>query len=256
VANSAPCGACYLCRRGQENLCEDLQFLNGAYAEYLRVPARLAEKNTYRIADHLSFEAAALAEPLACVVHGLEETAPKPGDTAAVIGLGPIGLMFVALLKSRGVTVVGAERQAPRSEAARALGADAVIEVDPAGHWGDELLRRYPRLDVVIEATGRPEVWERALTLVRKGGTVNLFGGCPAGTKITVDTNRLHYDQVTVKSSFHHRPPAVRAALDALEKGILPTALFIGDEKRLEELPALLKEMLHTNRTVKTCIRP
>jgi len=256
VANSAPCGVCYTCRRGQENLCEDLQFLNGAYAEYLHVPARFVERNTYRIADHLSPAVAAMAEPLACVVHGLDETAPRSGDTVAVLGLGPIGLMFVALLKARGITAVGLGRQTPRLEAALALGADAVLEVDAAGQWQAELRRRYPRLDVVIEATGKPEVWEQALALVRKGGSVNLFGGCPAGTKINVDTDRLHYDQITVKSSFHHRPAAFRAALSALEQGQVPPGPFIGDEKPLEELPCLFREMLHSNRTVKTHIRP
>ncbi|MCY3023647.1 MAG: alcohol dehydrogenase catalytic domain-containing protein [Planctomycetota bacterium] len=256
VANSAPCGACYPCRRDQENLCEDLHFLNGAYAEYLRVPARFVERNTYRIADHASFETAALAEPLACVVQGLDETALRRGDTVAVLGLGPIGLMFVAMLKARGATVVGLGRHALRLDTARALGADTVLDVDAGGHWHAELRRRHPHLDVVIEATGKPEVWEQALALVRKGGIVNLFGGCPAGTKITLDTHRLHYDQVTVKSSFHHRPSAVRAALTALEQGVLPPRLFIGGEKPLEELPALLRGMLHSNRTVKTCIRP
>jgi len=258
VANSAPCGMCYTCRRGQENLCEDLQFLNGAYAEYVLVPARFVEKNTCRIPGHLASEVAAMAEPLACVVHGLDETAPRPGDTVAVLGLGPIGLMFVALLKARGMTVTVAElgRQTPRLEAARTLGADAVLEVDAAGHWRDELRRRFPRLDVVIEATGKPEVWEQALGLVRRGGTVNLFGGCPAGTKISLDTDRLHYDQITVKSSFHHRPSAFRAALRALEQGLVPPGPFIGGEQTLEALPGLFREMLHNNRTVKTHIRP
>jgi L-iditol 2-dehydrogenase len=256
VANSAPCGTCYACRRGQENLCENLQFLNGAYAEYLLVPERFVSVNTYRVAGGLGFEAAALAEPLACVVHGLDETAPRRGDTAAVLGLGPIGLMFVAMLKSRGVSVVGIGRQAPRLEAARLLGACEVLEADAAGRWKDELRRRCPRLDVVIEAAGRPEAWELALALVRRGGTVNLFGGCPAGTTVAMDTHRLHYDQVTVKSSFHHRPPTFRAALEALERGVVPPGPFIGGERPLEALPDLLREMLHTNRTVKTCIRP
>jgi L-iditol 2-dehydrogenase len=256
VANSAPCGGCHACRRGQENLCEDLRFLNGAYAEYLLVPERFVATSTHRIAGGLGFETAALAEPLACVVHGLDEAAPRPGDVAAVLGLGPIGLMFVAMLRARGATVVGIGRQAPRLDAARALGAADVLEADTAGHWKDAILRRHPRLDLVVEATGRPEAWEQALALVRRGGTVQLFGGCPAGTTIAVDTHRLHYDQVTVKSSFHHRPPTFRAALEALERGVVPPGPFIGGERPLEALPDLLREMLHSNRTVKTCIRP
>src|SRR5580704_3952222 len=98
-ANSAPCEACYFCQRGQQNLCEDLLFNNGAYAEYIRIPGRIVERNTYEIPPHVSYQDAALVEPLACVVRGLEETGIRPGDTLAVMGLGPIGTMFVRLGK-------------------------------------------------------------------------------------------------------------------------------------------------------------
>lgn len=255
VANSAPCGHCYFCLRNQENLCEDLQFLNGAYAEYLRVPARFVEKNTYRIPESLSFAEAAMVEPLACVIHGIEETSPKKGDVAVVLGLGPIGLMFIALLKHRGLKVFGMGRHTARLDLARSLGAEQVLEADSSSRWMDTL-RQGHRLDIVIEATGRPEIWEQAIHLVRKGGTVNLFGGCPAGTKITLDTNRMHYDQITLKSSFHHKPTAIRAALDAIIQGIIRPKQFITDEKPLEELPSLLASMLHSKKMVKTCILP
>lgn len=255
VANSAPCGMCYFCGRGQENLCEDLHFINGAYAEYLRVPSRFVEKNMHRIPDHLTFAEAAMVEPLACVVHGIEETSPRKGDVVAVLGLGPIGLMFVALLKDRGVTVIGVGRHAARLAAARALGADEVIEADEAGDWMKGV-RHWAHLDVVIEATGRAETWEQAVQLVRKGGVVNLFGGCPAGSKVTLDTNRVHYDQITLKSPFHHRPSAIRAALEAISQRVVQPRQFITDEKPLEELPAILRSMLHSKTMVKTCILP
>src|SRR5271168_1130001 len=93
--NSAPCGACYFCLRDQENLCDDLLFNNGAYAEYIRIPARIVAKNTLCIPAGVPLEHAALTEPLACVVRGLEESGARPGDTIAVIGAGPIGLMFI-----------------------------------------------------------------------------------------------------------------------------------------------------------------
>ncbi len=255
VANSAPCGACYYCNRGQENLCDDLHFLNGAYAEYLRIPARFVQKNTYKIPDRLSFAEAAMVEPLACVIHGIEETAPRSGDLVAVLGLGPIGLMFTALLKHQGLTVLGVGRHAPRLELARSLGADEVLDADPEGAWMKNLQRRGP-LDIVIEATGRSETWEQAIHLVRKGGTVNLFGGCPAGSRVILDTNRMHYDQITLKSSFHHKPSSIRAALDAIAEGVVQPKQFITDEKSLEELPALLAAMLHSKKVVKTCILP
>ena len=89
--NSAPCDVCYFCGRGQQNLCDDLLFNNGAYAEYLRVPARIVEKNTLPVPDSLPFSHAALTEPLACAVRGLEESNVQPGDLVVVIGAGPLG---------------------------------------------------------------------------------------------------------------------------------------------------------------------
>jgi len=255
VANSAPCGSCYWCQRAQENLCEDLQFLNGAYAEYLRVPARFVERNAYLVPAGLSFEEAAMTEPLACVVHGLEETAPKSGERVAVLGLGPIGLMFVALLKARGYEVVGVGRHAPRLELARKLGAHEVLEADAENKWLDSL-KAAGKLDVVIEATGLPDVWRQALDLVRRGGRVNLFGGCPEGSCVQLATRRLHYDQLTILSSFHHRPADIQAALQAIATGVIKPREFISEEKTLEELPALFKEMLSSKRQVKALIRP
>lgn len=254
VANSAPCDKCYFCKKGQQNLCEDLQFLNGAYAEYLRIPKRFVKKNTYRIPKELSFSEAAMTEPLACVVHGVEETNPQKGDVAAVIGLGPIGLMFIAVLKNRGLKVVGVGRHGPRLEAARRLGADEVIE----NSEGDDLKEKLKshRLDVVIEATGKPEIWEQAVGLVRRGGVVNLFGGPPAGTKVTLETNRLHYDQITIKSSFHHKPTSIQTALNLIAKRVVPADLFITDQRKLKDLPDLFREMVETKRVVKTWIVP
>jgi L-iditol 2-dehydrogenase len=127
AANSAPCGECYFCKKSQENLCEDLLFNNGAYAEYIRIPARIVERNTYVIPDQVSYQDAALSEPLACVVRGLDETGVAPGDSVAVIGLGPIGLMFVRLAKNAGARVIALGRRKTQLDRAAALGADELI---------------------------------------------------------------------------------------------------------------------------------
>jgi len=250
VANSAPCGRCRYCGRGQENLCDDLQYLDGMYAEYLRVPARFARGNTWRVPGGLPLDAAALTEPLACVVHGLSETPVRPGDSALVIGLGPLGLLWVALLNHAGARVTGAGRHAPRLEAARQLGA-TVIDTDLAGAWATQA----GQFDLVVEATGRVETWNQALELVRKGGTVNLFGGPPKGSQATFDTNRLHYAQITVKSPFHHRPETFRASLDLLARGVVPAAPFLTDTRRLEELPDVFRSMAGAKSAVKTRIK-
>ncbi len=253
VGNSAPCGRCRPCGRSQENLCDDLQFLNGTYAEYLRVPARFVRRNTWRVPADLPLDAAAMTEPLACVVHGLNETPVRRGDTALVIGLGPIGLFWIALLKHAGASVTGAGRHAARLEAARSFGA-RVLEAAEAGLWMEEARKAGP-YDLVVEATGRVETWAQTLELARKGGAVNLFGGPPKGTQAAFDTNRLHYGQVTLKSPFHHRPETFRAALGLLAQGVVPAGPFLTETRRLEELPDVFRAMAGAKSSVKTRIR-
>src|SRR5437773_2753044 len=111
AANSAPCLRCYHCRRGQENLCDDLLFNNGAYADYMRIPGRIVVENMLEVPHSVDDQSAALAEPLACVLRGIHEMEVRTGDTAAVIGCGPIGLKFVRMLSRRGVRVIAHARR-------------------------------------------------------------------------------------------------------------------------------------------------
>src|ERR1700719_3483922 len=129
AANSAPCLRCYHCRRGQENLCEDLLFNNGAYAEYMRIPGRIAMENMLEVPHSVDDGSAALVEPLACVLRGIHEMEVRTGDTAAVIGCGPIGLTFVRMLSRRGVRVIALARRVAPLEVARRMGAIAAIYV-------------------------------------------------------------------------------------------------------------------------------
>ena len=256
AANSAPCGQCRFCRAGQEQLCDDLLFLNGAYAEFINVPARIVERNLLRLGPATDFRDAALTEPLACVVLGLDELGLRAGERLLVIGAGPIGLMFTALARHRGCAVTVAGRHAPRLAAAGRLGATRVVDVGP----GEELVRRVKEasggeFDAVVEAVGRPEVWEAAVELVRKGGRVNFFGGCPAGTRVSFDTGRLHYASLTLRASFHHTPRTIRRALELIETGVVRAADFVDGECALEELPARFRAMTAGNRAIKTWVR-
>jgi L-iditol 2-dehydrogenase len=256
AANSAPCGGCFHCRASQENLCEDLLFLNGAYAESIAVPARLVQKNLLRLKPETGFRDAALVEPLACVVQGVEDTQLRAGQNVLVIGAGPIGLMFVVLAKNLGCHVTVAGRRAPRLEAAQRLGANQVVDIgDGSGLVAKVREATKTHFDAVIEAVGQPVVWEAAVHLVRKGGTVNFFGGCPSGTTITLDTTLIHYSNLTLLASFHHTPRTIRRALEFIETGAIRAADFVDGECPLSQLPELFKSMAAGNRVIKTLIR-
>lgn len=256
VANSAPCDACAPCGRGQENLCDDLLFLNGAYAESIAVPARLAEKNLLRLKPGTAFRDAALTEPLACVVQGVEDSQLAAGQRVLVVGAGPIGLMFVALAKHLGCEVAVAGRGETRLDAARRLGAGELFDVGAEGDALKAVTARLPKpdFDVVIEAVGKPEAWEAAVRLVRKGGLVNFFGGCPAGTSVSLDTGLIHYSNLTLRASFHHTPRTIRRALEFIETGVIRATDFVDGECSLSGLPELFRRMTAGNRVVKTLV--
>lgn len=254
VANSAPCGQCFYCRNQQENLCDDLLFLNGAYARSIVIPARIVQKNLLRLKPETRFSDAALVEPLACVVQGVEDAQLRAGQRVLVIGAGPIGLMFVALARHLGCQVTVAGRGKKRLEIAHRLGAEVISNV---GEQSASQTAMPPGrvFDVVIEAVGKPETWAAAVRLVRKGGTVNFFGGCPSGTTISLDTALIHYSNLTLLASFHHTPRTVRRALEFIEAGVVRADDFVDGECTLSELPMLFRTMASGNRAVKTLVR-
>lgn len=260
AANSAPCGICFYCQRLQYNLCEDLLFNNGAYAEFIRIPARIVEKNTHILPDHLRYEDAALVEPLACVLRGLDETGIRNGDTVGVMGLGPIGLMFVRIAKSAfNARVIAMARRQQQIDQALRLGADDGVRM--AEH--DQVISAVKGhtngrgADVVIEAIGQPEAWELAVHLVRRGGTVNFFGGCAAGTKVGLDTSLLHYSEINCKASFHHTPDHIRRSLEIVASGGVTADHLVNRREPLSRLPYVLNDLLNTrNGHLKTAIIP
>jgi L-iditol 2-dehydrogenase len=254
AANSAPCGECFHCRNDQENLCDDLLFLNGAYAESIVIPARLVQKNLLRLQPATQFCDAALVEPLACVVQGVEDLRLRAGLRVLVLGAGPIGLMFVVLAKQLGCYVAVSGRGDKRLQAARLLGASEVMDAAREATLTD-VLPANSTFDVVIEAVGKPETWEAAVRLVRKGGTVNFFGGCPSGTKVSFDTALIHYSNLTLLASFHHTPRTIRRALEFIESGVVSASHFVDGDCSLSQLPALFQSMAQGNRAVKTRIR-
>jgi len=228
AANSAPCGQCGGCERGEQ--CRDLVFLAGAYAEWLVVPERIAATNLHDVPRGLAPEVAAMLEPLACCLRGIERARITAGDTVAILGAGPIGLMLAACVADAGgwPVIVGGREE--RRALAEAFGAEVG---DGRG------------ADVVIEAAGTEQAWTDAVALVRPGGTVVMFGGLPRDARPPVDAYRVHYEELTVRGSFHHTPQTVRAALVFLASGAYPWARLVTHRISLEGLPALFAAPPH-----------
>ena len=257
--NSAPCGECYFCQHGQENLCDDLLFNNGAYAEFIRIPARIVAKNTLHIPDHVPLEHAALTEPLACAVHGFEDSRPYPGATIAIIGGGPLGLMMLHVAALAGCEVIAIVKHDGQVEAARQLGAAHVVQTSSIRKAIRETRALTPKnrgVDIAIEAVGVPEAWEEAVEMVRKGGTVNFFGGCAVGTHVTLDTNRIHYSDITLRATFHHTPAMCRKSLDLIASGRFQASAFITGHAHLYELNRVFEKLMNRTSEIKTAIVP
>jgi L-iditol 2-dehydrogenase len=258
-SNSAPCNICMYCRKGQPNLCEDLLFNNGAYAEFIRIPGRIVQQNMLEIPDAVPFVDAAMVEPLACVLRGAHEIDAHEGDTVVVIGCGPIGLKFIRILSSRKVRVIALGKRKSQIRAAERLGAVAafdVSEIDSPVNLVRQLTEGGRGADAVIEAVGSARTWQWALQMVRKGGRVNLFGGCPSGTQVNFDPAALHYSEITIKSTFHHSPRFIREALDTIVRGEIRASDFITGEVPLTELPHVFEHMKQRNGELKTAVIP
>jgi L-iditol 2-dehydrogenase len=258
VANSASCGKCSACREGRENLCEELQYLNGAFAEELVVPRLFVERSLYATPGNLPAEMAALAEPLACVVHAYQHLRQTGSRHSLILGGGPIGLMFAFLMTIEGHIVTLADPNEQRLQTALELGAKNVHRITDRGHpaAGIPTPNGHPSgFEVAIDATGSVAGWSGAFDSVRPGGTVSLFGGCAPGTEVTFDTQRLHYQELTLLGTYHHRPDSFSRALEILAEH--PTALqpLISSKANLEGVEDALRSMIE-RRVLKVAIVP
>ena len=242
--NSAPCMKCFFCQRQEYSLCPHLTWNNGTFAEYLKIPAPIVRHNLLQVPDHLPLVLAAMTEPLACVLHGINRAGVKPHDKVVVLGDGAIGLMFVAVLSQYTEVILwGGNNQ--RLEIGEKLGAARTFnyhQVTDIANTVKELTDGWGA-DVVIEATGVPSVWETAIACGRPGATINLFGGCPRDTTITVNTEQLHYSELTLKGVFHNTPEYVKAALSLIASGTIPFDLLISEHRPLQDLEQVFMDM-------------
>jgi len=225
AANSAPCGRCDGCARGEQ--CRELEFLAGAYADWLLVPERIADVNLHEVPPGVPPEVAAMVEPLACCLRGVERAGIHAGDSVAILGAGPIGLMLAACVADAGGWPVIVGGRPERRELVDQFGAESGAGTNA---------------DIVIEAAGSDTAWIDAIELVRPGGTVVMFGGLPRDARPPINAYRLHYEELTVRGSFHHSPATVRAALGFLASGAYPWERLVTPRVLLDDLPALFAE--------------
>jgi L-iditol 2-dehydrogenase len=248
TVHSGPCLACPACRRGRENLCDSItrEMAWGGYAEYVSLPARVHRSNMIKIPDALTFERAAFLEPVACVLHGIKSLDISRVETAVVLGAGPMGLLFVELLGKAGVPrIVVCGKRAQRLERARRLGAHVVVDV--ASDSARDAVRDLTKdqgADAVVECVGRIEAWQLAIDLVSKGGQVLFYGGCPADARLSVDTRRLHYNEITLKGTFHFTREDVREAFALIRDTKIDVDALVSGRYTLPELPEAFARLM------------
>jgi L-iditol 2-dehydrogenase len=256
---TAPCGDCAFCLRGEENLCSYLfeQMVLGAYGEYVLVPRHVANRNTFVIPDSVPSWQAAFLEPLACTVHGADLVRLSGERTVVFLGDGAISLLFLQVARLRGagrLALIG--RHQTRLEAGRSLGADVVLNARHVDvRTAVEAITDGLGADTVVECVGRPEAWAQAVDLVRRGGEVLFFGGCEAGLGVTLDSERIHYDEITLKGGFHLTTDSVARAWELITTGSVKLAELVTHRMPLEELPAAF-ELMRRREALKVVITP
>ncbi len=254
----AECGECFYCKHGQGNICSNLVYNFGAFAEYMVIPASIVKRTTFEIPTPISYAHAAMLEPLVTVVHGWHKVAIQPGETVAILGAGgPISLMFIQLVLRAGAGQVIAVGHSPaRLEVARKLGATEVINA----HEHDSItairdLTHGFGADIVIECAGTKSTWETSVDVVRRGGRVLWFGGLPGDTKVAIDAARVHYGEIDLLNIHGGTTEDACEAFDMIVSGAINVAPLLNGDCPLEQVELALKKMI-AGEVVKMVINP
>jgi L-iditol 2-dehydrogenase len=257
AANSAPCGECRLCLAGRPNLCEDLLFVNGAYAEAIALPPRLVRRNVVRLSPTLPSARAAFAEPLACALGGIERARIESGQSVVIFGHGPLGCLLGMVAAARKARVIMVGKHGWRLDQVRRLRIGDCLDATTSPDIVQTLREHLDGhgADVAIDATGLPKVWEQALAVVGRGGTVVFFGGCAPGTTVSVDTRRAHYEELTLLGAFHHTPDLIRRAIELLESGALHPEGLLTHRMGLDAVATAL-DLMARGEALKVLIEP
>lgn len=237
AVHSAPCLKCSYCNRNLFNLCDNLMSTKvlGAFSEYILLPKHIVQQNVFKKPEGLNFKEAAFLEPLSCVVHGIEPLNINKKDTIFIIGSGPIGLLHLAYVRSKGAKVLITGLEEERLKVAKKLGANVVFNHTQSANFVHDFTMGVG-VDYVFECTGQPDIWETSVNYVRKGGTVILFGGCRAGTAVHFNADKLHYNEITLKASFHFTPQDVKKAFLLLKNKKIAVKKLITETYPLNEI--------------------
>ncbi len=241
------CGHCEYCIRGAENLCRNMTAIgyeiDGAFAEYVRIPSSgVKSGNVFAMPEGLSFAEAALAEPLACVMNGQDRVGVKMGDTVAILGAGPIGILHIKLARLAGARLIIVSEPNPfRRQAAFKAGAD--LAIDP----GAEDLFAHVKaatgdlgVDVAIVAIGVPSLANDAIRLVCHRGRVSLFAGFTTGVKAELDVNAIHYNELVVTGAFGLTRLAFERSLKMIASGQLEMKSLLTHHFELSDIKRAL----------------
>lgn len=242
------CGHCDYCKRGAENLCTNMVAMgyeiDGAFAEYVRIPAQgVKSGNVFTLTEGLSFETAALAEPLACVMNGQELVGVHMGDAVVILGAGPIGILHIKLARFAGARkIIVSEPSEARRAVALAEGAD--IAVDPTKEDLKAIVRDATGglgADVAIVAIGVPALANDAIGLVRNRGRVSLFAGFNKGIQAELDVNAIHYNEVMVTGAFGLTRILFERTLNLIASGRLKLESLLTHRFKLAEIETAIK---------------
>jgi L-iditol 2-dehydrogenase len=238
-----PCGTCYYCKNGMENICQNRVAIgyeyDGCFAEFVRIPKDFILKgNVQKLPNSASWISGALAEPLSCVINGQRKLDIKPGDTVVIIGAGPIGLMHTMLAKASGAkSIIVSEPTESRREVSREYG--ATILVDPIRQSLKESVYKETNgigADIVIMAIGNPKIANEALTIGRKGARISFFAGFSKGDLPEMDVNLIHYNELVLVGASSLQRRDMETALKLIEAGSVDLEKMATHKFSLDEI--------------------
>lgn len=246
--DSAACGICYWCKKGQGNICENLKPTGGTWTEYIALSPETVNKCVFKVPADVPLELAPAVEPMASAMHCAEAANVRLGDYVVVNGAGPLGLGIIRYVSAMGAQVIACDMSEYRLEMANKMGAKWTVHVTEGLDQIKAVRYLTPNgrgCDVAIEAVGLPKTWELTIPMARKGGLVLEFAGCAPGTTITVDTALLHYSELTIKGLYHATPQQIQMAFDSIANELIPRDVMITGNYTLENCVQALED--HSN---------